>query len=120
MLRVIFDASFLIDMLKFKVSLESLVEELGHFEKCLLDSTIIELQKIARKKTKNAILARVALQLTKEFKTIKTGKKRFDEAILSLKNNFCVATNDAELRKKLKEKGIKTIYLRAKKKIVIE
>ena len=120
--RVIFDTSFLLDMLRYKVDISLLYERLGKFEKLVLDSTLNELNTIARKSSKKGMLARVALQLIRneDFRTIKTGEKDFDKAILKIKNNYYVATNDLALRKKLKEKGIKTIYLRAKKKIEVE
>jgi hypothetical protein len=81
----------------------------------VFDRTIEELEEISKGKGKNATAARVALSLIRK-KGVKiiTTKKPVDDALLSLEDAI-IATNDKTLRKRLKAKGIKTIYLRSKK-----
>jgi rRNA-processing protein FCF1 len=46
--------------------------------------------------------------------------KKTDEALFSLADEkTIIATNDKNLRKKLREKGFKTIYVRAKKRLCL-
>jgi rRNA-processing protein FCF1 len=52
--------------------------------------------------------------------TIKVEEKDADKAFLNIANkNTIIATNDVDLRKKLKNLGIKTIYLRARKHLAM-
>lgn len=93
--------------------IENILDEKVEFY--VFDQTIKELKEISKSKKKSAVAARVALSLIKkkEVKVIET-KKSVDDALLSLED-VIVATNDKALRKRLKAKGIKTIYLRSKK-----
>ncbi|MEM5879169.1 MAG: PIN domain-containing protein [Candidatus Aenigmatarchaeota archaeon] len=118
MRRVFLDTNFLIDLIRFKIGLEEiqvfLQEPIDFF---ILSSTLKELQTIARNKGKSGNLAKVALEIVKSkgIKILETEQSP-DKAFLSLADkNTIIATNDSELRKKLKKLGIKTIYLRAKK-----
>ena len=119
---IVLDTNFLIDLIRFKIDLDELDKLfLTPFELFTLDSVIKELEKISKTKSQESKYAKVALELLK-IKKIKILKVREnpDKAILSLSNeNIVVATNDIELRKKLKIKGIKTIYLKSKKHLDI-
>jgi rRNA-processing protein FCF1 len=119
---IVLDTNFLIDVIRFKIDLDELDKLfLTPFELFTLDSVIRELEKISNTKSQESKYAKVALELSK-IKKIKILKVREnpDKAILSLANkNIVVATNDIELRKKLKRLGIKTIYLKSKKQLDI-
>ena len=55
-------------------------------------------------------------QKKKNVKVIKTREKNVDNTIIRIADkNTIVATNDKELRQKLKNKNVKTVYLRNKK-----
>ncbi|MEM7821375.1 MAG: PIN domain-containing protein [Candidatus Aenigmatarchaeota archaeon] len=121
-MRIVFDTNFLIDMIKFKVDIEEIEELVGKCNFFIFDSVIEELEKIAKTRKKDGMNAKLALNFLKsrKFKTIKTKFKSTDEAIVnSLEKDSIVATNDSELRKILKAKGIKTIYLRSKKHLEV-
>jgi rRNA-processing protein FCF1 len=119
-MQVILDSNFLIDLIRFKIPFEEIFELLGYDTKILtLSSVLNELEKIAKGKSKEAKYAKIALKLIdlKKIEILKS-EKIADEALLSLANEkTIIATNDENLRKKLKEKGLKSIYVRAKKRI---
>lgn len=80
------------------------------FELAIIDKTIDELNKLNNQ---------IALQIVKKFKVIKTDKNKIvDDLILEIaNNNTMIATNDLNLRKRLKEKNIKILVVRQKKYI---
>ncbi len=122
-MRLILDTNFLIDIIRFKIDLDELDSLfLTPFELLTLDSVIKELEKISKTNSQESKYAKVALELVKikKIKTLKV-KETTDKAILNLANKeTVVATNDIELRKKLKALGIKTIYLKSKKHLDID
>jgi rRNA-processing protein FCF1 len=121
-MRVILDANFLMDLIRFKISLEEVYELVGYEAKLFtLNSVLSELEKIARKKSRDAKYAKVSLKLIelKKIEVLNLNKKT-DEALFSLADEkTIIATNDKNLRKKLREKGFKTIYVRAKKRLCL-
>jgi rRNA-processing protein FCF1 len=121
-MRVILDANFLMDLIRFKIPLEEVYELVGYEAKLFtLTSVLSELEKIARKKGRDAKYAKVSLKLIelKKIEVLNLNKKT-DEALLSLADEkTIIATNDKNLRKKLREKGFKTIYVRAKKRLCL-
>ncbi|MHA1744119.1 MAG: type II toxin-antitoxin system VapC family toxin [Candidatus Heimdallarchaeota archaeon] len=118
MKRVILDTNFLISLAEFKVDLDEIENILNEpYEILTISSVVDELKKI---NNKNARLALKLIEL-KKVKILKVGEKNADKAILSLANkDTIIATNDAELRKRLKTLNSKTIYLRAKKYLAID
>jgi rRNA-processing protein FCF1 len=119
-MKLIFDTNFLIDLARFRIGFEE-IENLGE-ELLTLNSVVKELEKIASSKGKNSKNAKIALKLIelKNIRIIKSKEKNVDKGILKLaKKNTLIATNDRKLRKILKKRGIKTIYLRKKKKIAV-
>jgi len=113
---VILDTNSLLLPFEFKINLEDeLTKLIGTFE-ILVPSTVFdELKKI---KTQHA---KPALHLAMKYKKL-SSKKKGDEAIfdLALKLNAIVVTNDKELRRRLKKKGLKTIYLRQKSYLAMD
>jgi rRNA-processing protein FCF1 len=66
-----------------------------------------------------------ALRLVEKCKVLnveKTAEESYDDVILRVACDMKVpvATNDAELRRRLKRAGIATVYLRQKARLVIE
>ena len=123
MKKILFDTNFLIDLARFKIDIDEVKTVAGPCKFSILESVLKELKRIAGKKTRSARSAKVALRLIElnNFKIIKSREKNTDKAILKLANKeTIVATNDSKLRKALKNKGIKTIYLRKKKKLAID
>ncbi len=118
-MKIIFDTSFLVTAIKFKI--DFLSELIGN-EFFVLDSVIKELKKISKGKKKESIAAKVALELIK-LKKIKILKSKdgTDKSLLIYgKKDFVIATQDSELRKKLKSEKVKVIYLKGRKYLTVE
>lgn len=111
------DTNFLVSLIAFKIDLDEIENLLLEPYRLLtLSSVVEELKKIDNKD------AKIALKLInlKSIEILETKEKNADKAILNLVDkDTIVATNDMELRKKLKMLGNKTIYLRARKRLAI-
>jgi rRNA-processing protein FCF1 len=119
--KVILDANFLLVPFQFKVDIFSEIEALiGGFEQIVLSTTMEELKRLSKaksEKTRRSFLA--ALELAKKCRIVdvelRSGES-YDDAILRVagEGKYIVATNDSNLRKRLRDKGITTIFLRQK------
>lgn len=122
-MNVILDTNFLISLFQFKVELieiQRIVYE--PYTLVTIRSVINELEKISISKGRGSKNSKLALMLIKNenIEVLDSPEKSADKAILALADkDTIVATNDIELRKKLKKLEIKTIYLRAKKHLAI-
>jgi len=126
--KIIFDANFLFVPLEFKINIfEGITNLLNQrFEAVLLNVTYMELQKLAKKSSpklhKQAVLA---LKLAEKCQIIDVEKSREetnDDVILRVAALWKspVATNDQELRRKLRARGIPVISLRGKRRLMSE
>ena len=124
MKRVILDTNFLMSLVRFRVGLEDIKDLVdGPCQLFTLNLVVDELKKISESKGKHAKDASLALKIIKlnDVNVLNAGKTNTDNAIIGLADKASVvATNDIELRKKLKKLEIKTIYLRAKKHLAID
>ncbi len=120
MQKIFLDANFLIDMVRFKVDLDEINSLVGPHEFVVLSSVSGELRKISQTKKSESRYAILALTLAEKFAVEKSANVNADlDLIARADENSLVATNDSELRKILKGKGIKTIYLRSRKHLEI-
>ena len=139
--KVLLDTNFIMIPAKFKVDIYSELNRiiLEPFELYVLDKSLIELDNIIKlQKGKEREAARLAKAILKA--KIKLGKAKLisasevaekpkalkttsmdyvDRIILGLRG-FIVATNDKELRLKLKKEGVRTILLRQRKYLVLD
>jgi len=120
MKKIILDSNFLTIPYQFNIDIfeeiDRIMEE--EYELMTLDGVIEELKKIKKSKGKDAVAASIGLELIKKknVRIIKTDEKSVDNAIIKIADkDTIVATNDRELRQKLKNKNVKSIYLRNKK-----
>jgi len=117
MKKILFDTNFLIDLIRFKIGLEEidkLVE--GPYRIVTVDKVANELRSIASKNAKAAL----KLVKIKKIGIVRTKERNADAALIVLADkDTMVATNDAELRKRLRGLGVKTIYLRKRKHLAI-
>jgi len=114
-MKIILDTNFLVSSIKFKIDIFS---ELKGNELFVLDNVIKELEKICEGKGKDSISAKLALKLlkTKKIEILKDKKKHTDDSLIYYgKKGYIIATQDIKLKKKLKKKRVKFIYLRQKK-----
>jgi len=85
----------------------------------VLDVSLKELEKVSKTgKMRDRTAARIGLELVKKAKVVKTESiKNVDTLLLeaAVKHNFVVATQDRELKNRLKEVDIHVLTLRQKK-----
>jgi rRNA-processing protein FCF1 len=124
--KILLDTNFLLIPGQFKVDIFSEIERIADFKYklCVLDLSLKELDNIIEKqKGKDKEAAKLALLLikSKDIDIIKSKGNYADREILDIADkDFIIATQDASLRKALKNKGTKTIVLRNKKYLIME
>jgi rRNA-processing protein FCF1 len=122
MKRIILDTNFLTVPYQLKVDIFEEIDKLMEedYELATLNGVIEELKKLSKSKGRDSIAAQIALELIKRknVKIINTEEKKVDSAILKIADeNTIIATNDKNLRKKIKNKNLKALYLRSKKRL---
>lgn len=119
-MKALLDTNFMMVPHQFGVDI---YEFLKYYEIATLFSCIEELKKISKRGSEDGKAAKIALQLVKRnsVEIIKAGG-RTDKAILdyAAAERCAVATNDKNLIKALKNKGIKIIRLKQSKYLVEE
>ena len=126
-LQVILDTNFFFIPFKFKIDIfEELLNLLNQrFKPILLSSTQKELLGIIESSPKLKKQGNLALNFAKKCDFVvveKRSTETFDDVILriALEKKIPVATNDKELRKRLRKNGIPVIFLRQKHLLDIE
>jgi uncharacterized protein len=112
MKKIVLDTDFIIKCLEWKINVKEELRKICdfNFEVCILDRTLDEL------KGKKA--EQLALEFIKELKIIKTKRdKSVDELVMNLKD-VVVATQDKELKEKLKKGGFQVITIRQRKYLI--
>ncbi|MBS3166813.1 hypothetical protein J4403_01235 [Candidatus Woesearchaeota archaeon] len=120
-MKVLLDTNFLLIPGQFRVdifeSIDKATEEKVDFY--VLDVSLKELEKVSKTgKMRDRTAARIGLELVKKAKVVKTESiKNVDTLLLeaAVKHNFVVATQDRELKNRLKEVDIHVLTLRQKK-----
>ncbi len=127
MKKIILDTNFLLIPGSLKIDIFDEIDKLINFkyELYIIDKTNKELELIKNKqkgKTTTDILIAISLIKQKHLKIIPTSKSNgVDDTIVSLVNeNYIVATQDKELKKRVKEKGAGVIILKQKKYLYLE
>jgi len=123
---LILDTNFLLIPGQFKVDIFTEIERVMNepFELCMIDKSIDELNKLAAAgKQEDKFAAKLALVLTiqKNLKRLHSfGSKSVDDIIVkNADKNTYVATQDKQLRERVKEKGAKIIGMRQQKYLMI-
>jgi len=120
MIQIILDTNFLLIPAQFSVDIFSEIDRIMEqkYELCVLDKSLEELDRVAKNaesgRDKRAAMLGIAFVAAKKIRLVKAGEKYVDEAILELaeRGKHMVATQDMELKRKLKEKGISVITMR--------
>jgi len=128
MIRVIFDSNFLFVPSQFQLDIfEELTNLLSQrFEPVLLSPTYMELLKIAEMGSpKLRKQASLALKLAEKCRVVQVEKgleEMHDDVIVRVATEWrCpVATNDRELRKRLRNVGVPVIFLRQRQRLELE
>ncbi len=117
MKNIILDTDFLINCAKLKIDFSLEISKIldTSFKLFIIDKTIDELQGKKYEKLVKAIIE------AEKISFIETKKdKSVDDLILeNVNENTIVATQDQELKRRLKNKGIKIITIRQKKYLVL-
>ncbi len=122
MKTIILDTNFLTIPYQFGLDIFEEIKKIvpENYELATLDSVIKELESLVKSKGKDSRAAKIALDLIekKQVKILKTEKKNVDDSIVEMSNeNTIAATNDKELKQRLKHKNVKVIYLRSKNRL---
>ncbi len=115
MFIIVLDTNIILDSIKFKVDLFEELARICNFqyEVAILDKTLKELE--------NKPNSKLALQLIKDkVKIIPTQYGYVDNLLINLDNKHIVATNDQELKKRLRKQNKSIITLRQKKYLILE
>lgn len=124
MKTVLIDTNFLVESAKRKIDIHS---ELGRildfsFEIAILDRTMEELDEIITRGKKEGAAAKLAkmILMTKRVTIIPTAGGHTDKLLLERADeNHIVATQDGELKRKLKKKGQDVVVIRGMKKLAL-
>lgn len=126
-LQVILDTNFFFIPFKFKVDIfEELANLLNQrFKPILLSSTKKELQGLIESTPKFGKQAILAFEFTKKCHFVQVDKdlkESYDDVIVRVSSKWKtpVATNDRELRRRLRKNGVPVIFLRQKSYLDIE
>jgi len=127
-IKVLFDTNFLMAAFEGPVDVVERVEELleAKVRPIILKSQLRELERIAssHERQKAARIARAALEYVKkkEFEVVENGERAVDDAIVeaSRREDYIVATNDRELRRRLRRSGVNVIYMKSDGKFELE
>jgi rRNA-processing protein FCF1 len=127
-MKVVLDANFLFVPSQFNLDIfEELANLLNQrFEPILLSSTRKELQGLAESSSpKKQKQARLALRLAEKCRAVPAEKglrETYDDVIVRVAAAWKspVATNDRELRRRLRNLGLPVIFLRQKRRLELE
>lgn len=126
-LKVILDANFLFIPSQFGVDIfEELSKLLNRrFEPILLSSTKKELEGLSESSPKIRKQAQLGLKLAEKCSFVsvdKSADETYDDVIVRVASDWgcAVGTNDGELRKRLRKKGVAVIFLRQKRRFEVD
>mgnify|MGYP001601633764 CR=1 FL=1 len=103
---IVLDTNFIIEILKNKISLNDELSRICNFpfKILILDKTKKELNKIIEKQAgKHKELAKLALMYIKRFETLEREGNNVDEILTKLSGDYIIATQDRQLKSKLKK-----------------
>ncbi|MBI2565210.1 DUF188 domain-containing protein [Candidatus Woesearchaeota archaeon] len=124
MKSIFLDTSFLVHCAEWKLDFISEVERLIYdkYQFIIVSPVYDELALLEHSRGRTKFHAKLAHAILKTLtlQIIKSNKKSADEAIIeSAEKNDLVATHDAELKRKLKKKGVECLVIRQKKYLII-
>jgi rRNA-processing protein FCF1 len=119
---VILDSSAILMFFEFSVHWEKELDSLVGAHRLVVPTAVIQELQILATRNRGQKKAAAALKLIAKYETIDADAVSADEALLKIaeKTQGIVVTNDAELRKRLKNRGFSVIFLRGKKKLVLD
>jgi len=119
---VILDSSAILMFFEFSLNWEKELARLVGAYHLLVPTAVINELQILAKREKGQKKVAAALKLITKYQTISEDADSADEALLKIakKSQGIVVTNDKDLRERLKNHRIPVIFLRGKKKLVLD
>jgi rRNA-processing protein FCF1 len=121
---VILDTNAILSFFEFSVDWEKELLRLLDGYKIIVPNEVMKELEVLSKQTasQRKLRAVASLKFAERYETIDTRAGNADDAVIEAakKTKGVVATNDTELRKRLKHESIPVIYLRGKKKLALE
>ncbi|BAI60423.1 conserved hypothetical protein [Methanocella paludicola SANAE] len=118
-MKVIVDTNGFMVQAQFGVDIMDELGRLG-YDECIVPSAVLDELKMLEKKVrgKDKLAVAVATALARRCQGV-DARGNADDVIVSLAKQLDadVFTNDAELRKRLRSQGTKTVYMRSKHKL---
>ena len=119
---VILDSSALLSFFEFSVDWENQLGRLLGGYRLVVPTAVKQELRILAAQNRGGKKAAAALKLIEKYETIDEDARSADEALIKIaeKTKGIVVTNDAELRNRLKDRGLAVIFLRGKKKLAFD
>ena len=121
--KILLDANFVIDVVKNSIDLKEELQKIvmGGYKLVTISKVVEEVKSLESKGDRHA---KTGLKLLESLKVpvIQSSEEHADNIILDMgrkDGSIIVATNDLILRKRLKEAGVKNIYIRSRKHLVV-
>ena len=125
--QIILDSNFLFVPARFKIDIFEDIEELvGGFEPIILSTTLEELKGLSEsgseKVRRETSLARLLAGRCRVIEVRRRSEETYDDVIVRVAKElgYPVATNDRELRRRLRRNGVPTIFLRERSHLEVE
>jgi len=118
----ILDSNFLLAPYQFKIDIVDEIKDLG-FAPITLSCVIYEIEHLVENRGKTGSAAKIALEIINKRRIpVKHADGLADKTILeyALKEDCAVATNDAKLIRRLKEKNIEVLRIKQRKLVVVD
>jgi rRNA-processing protein FCF1 len=113
-MKVILDTNFLLTTIRYKLHGLSQIKERFPAEFYVLSGSIDELEGLAKNNKKIAKEYKLVKEMLHNEKAIgiKSSTENVDNELVELSKEYIIATNDKELRNRIKESGGKTIFIK--------
>jgi len=120
--KIVLDTNMLMAVGELKIDVIEELKKFGKTEFFVPEEVIEELKKLKEKNRTKKINAEIAEKIIeKNCILIKSKTGNADKKMEELaEQNYIIATNDKQLRTKIRKKGFKTAFVRQKKIIVLE
>lgn len=119
---VILDSSAILMFFEFSVDWEKDLDRLVDGYHVVVPTAVVQELQILTTRSAEKKKAAAALKLIAKYDTIDQKAETVDDALIKIaeKTKGIVVTNDAELRKRLKNRGFPVIFLRGKKRLFLD
>jgi rRNA-processing protein FCF1 len=119
---VILDSSAILMFFEFSVDWKKELDRLLDSYNLVVPTAVVQELQILATRSSGQKKAAAALKLIAQYDTVDQEADTVDEALIRLaeKTHGYVVTNDTELRNQLRTRGFPVIFLRGKKKLILD